>query len=294
MQMTPSEPPPPPPPPPPPSTAGPRNPFAFLRRRRPLIAVIAIVAVLTGTLAAVLLVTRPGGGPSEARSSSPSPGSRPPSRPTVPEQIMLDHTDTEGRIDVGGALELFSYAFTPLPGVTLPPGPADRPANWTDTALDAMLTNWSELTLDERRVVLSYLGTSTKSSGSPSPAGATGTASAAAAPSLATGAPGPTTYQLDVATVAQQLQVKVQQALQDEAARLGHTLADVGITDPPPPSRRSRRTWNRTTATARPAPGRGGRAERGPSIPTRTTLPASSPGSRPLATSTFLPPFGTT
>ena len=145
---------------------------------------------------------------------------------------MLGHTDTEGRIDAGGALELFSYAFTPLPGVTLPSGPADRPADWTDTALDAMLTNWSELTLDERRVVLSYLGTSPESPGSPSPAAATGTASAAAAPSLATGAPGPTTYQLDVATVAQQLQVKVQQALQDEAGRLGHTLADVGITDP--------------------------------------------------------------
>jgi len=227
MQMTPSEPLPPPPPPP----VEPRRPDGtLLRRRRTVIAVVAIVAVLAGTLTAVL-ITRPRGGPSEARSASHPSRPRAPSQPTVPQQILLSHTDSEGHIDLGGALELFSYAFTPLSGVTLPSGPADRPADWTDTALDAMLSNWSELTVDQRRVVLSYLDTS-QSAGSSSSAATAGTAAAASRP-----IPGPsalelTGYRLDGSTVSQQLQVKVQQALQDEAGRLGHTLADVGITNP--------------------------------------------------------------
>jgi hypothetical protein len=139
----------------------------------------------------------------------------------VPEEIMLRHADRNGRLDLEGALELFSYAFAPLPGVTLPSGLPDKSAEWTDVALNAILSNYSALAAGQRQVVLSFLtlapapGTSSSSSGVASEDRANGAGD----------------HLLD-ASLQQQLQVKVQQALMDEAGRLGHTLSQVGVTNP--------------------------------------------------------------
>ena len=134
---------------------------------------------------------------------------------------MLHHADRNGRLDLEGALELFSYAFAPLPGVTLPTGLPDNPADWTDPALVAILNNYSELTVAQRQVVLSYLTI-------PPAAG-----TSASSPRTATEerADSSNTELLDT-SLQQQLQVKVQQALLDEAGRLGHSLSEVGVTNP--------------------------------------------------------------
>jgi hypothetical protein len=51
------------------------------------------------------------------RSKSPAlPSSSTQGLATVAEQIMAHHADRDGQLDVAGALQLFSNAFTPLPG----------------------------------------------------------------------------------------------------------------------------------------------------------------------------------
>jgi hypothetical protein len=182
---------------------------------------VAVAAIIAGALGAVVVINRQPSSPT-ARSATAQAGA---ARPTVPQEIMERHAGRDGQLDVEGALELFSYAFTPLPGVSLPSGASDQPADWADTAIRSVLNNWSELTVAQRQVVLSYLNTSPPAS-TPS----------AAARAATTTAP---TAQLSVyhpetgsTTLQQQLQVKVQQALKDEAAKLGHTLAEVGITNP--------------------------------------------------------------
>ena len=151
--------PPPPPPPtsPPPPPAPPAVQGTGRGRRRIVIAIVAIVAVIAAATTAVVLVAGHSDTPAARAKSTPSTRLQRQSQPTVPEEVMLHHADRNGRLDLEGALELFSYAFAPLPGVTLPTGLPDNPADWTDPALVAILNNYSELTVAQRQVVLSYL-----------------------------------------------------------------------------------------------------------------------------------------
>jgi hypothetical protein len=185
-----------------------------------VIALVATVAVIAGAATAVVLVGRHSAAPGTHKNSTPSVQSHLQSKPTVPEEIMVRYANRDGQLDLQGALELFSYAFAPLSGVTLPAGLPDQPAKWTDVALASILTHYSELTLSQRQVVLPFLNLGS----------AAGTSSSSPATTTA-GQATLTGYRL-VDAVQQQFQVKVQQALQDEAGRLGHTLADVVVTNP--------------------------------------------------------------
>ena len=48
-----------------------------------------------------------------------------PTGPSVPRAVLSRHLDSDGVLDLEGALELFSYAVAPLPGVSVPSGSAD-------------------------------------------------------------------------------------------------------------------------------------------------------------------------
>jgi hypothetical protein len=162
-------------------------------------------------------------------STAQPPTTRPPvqvSQPGVPQEIMTAHALPDGQLDVEGALELFSYAFAPLPGVTLPPGAQGVPGDWTDTAVDAIVPHMAELTAGQRRVVLSFLAANQPTS---SPTAST----VAAGPTSAAGRARFMSYtaQLIAATAQAQIEVRVQQAVQDEAKQLGHTLSDVGASN---------------------------------------------------------------
>jgi len=123
----------------------------LLQRRTSLIAVaLALVVVLV----AVLLFVSSPRGPNVSPPSPPVAQARP---LTVPQLIMQRHADRDGLLDFEGTLEIFSYAFEPLPGVSLPAGPADEPGRWTDLAMRSILPHRAELTDAQRAVVASYL-----------------------------------------------------------------------------------------------------------------------------------------
>jgi hypothetical protein len=100
--------------------------------------------------------------------------------------------------------------------VTLPNGSLADAASYADLAIRSMLVHWPELTVDQRRALATVLNTSGASTvalrGDAAPAQLTA--------DLVNASPGP----------QQQLQVKVQQALLDEAKRLKRSLSDVGCT----------------------------------------------------------------
>jgi hypothetical protein len=195
----------------------PRQPATWRRNPRlsAAIAFVVIVAVAAGT---VVIVRRGSGSASPpaatGRSKSPAlPSSSTQGQATVAEQIMIHHADRDGQLDVAGALQLFANAFTPLPGVTLPNGGRADAASYADLAIRSMLVHWPELTVDQRRALATVLNTS----GASTVALRGGPASAQLTAALVNSPPG--------------LQVKVQQALLDEAKRLKHSLSDVGVTD---------------------------------------------------------------
>ena len=114
---------------------------------------IAIVAVGAGGAFAVVLATRQPTKPASTFVSGPSkPQAQAPL--TVPEAILQQHTESNGTLDLEGALEMFSYVFTPIPGVTLPSGAADDRAQWADLAAELIAANIDELTAAQRQAVM--------------------------------------------------------------------------------------------------------------------------------------------
>ncbi|MBV8528136.1 MAG: hypothetical protein JOZ75_07455, partial [Candidatus Dormibacteraeota bacterium] len=201
-----------PPPPPPPqdaATAGTSaRPSHRLRRSAAVIAGVAVVAA--GVVVGVVL-TRPHG----AQSAAVTAGVSEP-RLTIPETIMAAHGDENGVLDFEGALELFSYAYTPLPGVILPAGAPDVPAHWVSQAAEAISTHLGELTPAQRAVVLMYFQDVT-GSGSPIQAAPAAVHSGVTADLMGLT---PATY------VRQDIANLVAKAFSDEAAKLGHTIGD--------------------------------------------------------------------
>jgi hypothetical protein len=187
------------------------------KRWQVVAAVVAIVAVVAaGTLAVVLVNHHPAGTLSSAPVKSQHVAPL-----TVPEAIMQRNANSDGAVDFEGALQLFSYVFAPLPGVTLPAGAQDDRAQWADLAASLIAANFNELTAAQRQVVLPYL---TDAGGDGAPLSSTQTRSGTStAGAMLTdvrtmGAPAPF-VRTDIALL-------VLKALTAEGARLGHGLAD--------------------------------------------------------------------
>ena len=89
-------------------------------------------------------------GPTPTRVETPA------APPSVAQIILSRHMDRDGVLDVEGVLELFSYAVTPLPGVSVPAGSADWGGHWGELALDAMPSHFDELSPAQRDIVLNY------------------------------------------------------------------------------------------------------------------------------------------
>ena len=170
--------------------------------------VIAVVLVLVVALVAVVTFVGIGRGPAV---SSPPPAAQA-EPPTVPQLIMQRHADRDGLLDFEGALEMFSYAFEPLPGVTLPAGPADSTHSWTDLAMHSILPHVSELTSAQVAVVGSFLVPAKAAAVGPRPTSGTRLASY-----LAT---------VNLPTVQSNIEAAVAAAVKAEAIKLGHSLAD--------------------------------------------------------------------
>src|SRR5580704_2197916 len=137
----PSQPPKPPPLEPQPPQLTPPSPAPTQRRRavsrKQLISALAvIVAIVAGATTAVVLVNHHSTAPAPVATRANKP-STPQSQPalTVPEVILQRNTNSAGSVDFEGALQLFSYVFTPLPGVTVPTGAPGEPADYADLAI---------------------------------------------------------------------------------------------------------------------------------------------------------------
>ena len=218
--MMPPMPQPPPLTPPPPSASTPK-PLQVFSRRRVIVALAAIVAILAGATAAVVLVNHHATpAPVAVRATKPSkPQSQPPL--TVPQVILQRNTNSEGTVDFEGGLELFSYVFTPLPGVTVPTGAADDPGKYADLAMTLITANLNELTAAQRQSVLPYI-TDVDAPDAPAVAATTRNEPDSVGPVLTAAhsdaAPG--------AFVRTDIAALIAKAIAAEGAKLGHGLAD--------------------------------------------------------------------
>jgi hypothetical protein len=202
---------PPPPPPAPPTPGGTR------KRWRLVVAVIAAVAVVAAGAVVVVVATRHSSTLSAAKPKAAVVSSTQ-HQVTVPEAIMARHADGNGVVDFEGALELFSYAFTPLPGVTIPSGAADDRTRWGGFAASQIARHLGELTPAQLALVLPYFRD------------ASGAAtSIAAATTSSRSVPGIVLTDSSTqpgAFVRQDIAALVAKAFQREGALLGHNIGD--------------------------------------------------------------------
>jgi hypothetical protein len=207
-------------PPSPPSASTPERRRA-VSRRQVLVALVAMVAIVAGATVAVVLINHHNtAGPVATRATKPStPQPQPPL--TVPQVILQRNTNSAGTVDFQGALELFSYVFTPLPGVTVPTGAADNPGKYADLAITLITANLNELTGAQRQAVLPFI-TDVAAPGTPGAATPARSISSLVGPVLTAvhtlASPG-SFVRTDIAAL-------IATAIAAEGAKLGHGLAD--------------------------------------------------------------------
>jgi hypothetical protein len=70
-------------------------------------------------------------------------------------ELIQDSTSEDGTMSLPASLLQFSYMFKPLPGVTMPPAKPAPPgfAVSGTSAINAMLSHWSELNVEQRQAV---------------------------------------------------------------------------------------------------------------------------------------------
>ena len=179
------------------------------RRKLVIAAVLVLVVALLASIAFVGLV------PGSKRAAAPSPIAAQAAQLTVPQLILARHSDRDGLLDFEGTLEMFSYAFEALPGVTVPAGPAGDPSRWADLAMQSILPHVAELTDAQRKIVASFLVGVQPSAGRPGAlVGAHFAAYFAAA---------------DPSKVELGIDSYVHLALDAEAKKLGHSISDAPV-----------------------------------------------------------------